>query len=157
MKKARLILSASLLTLGAFSTVTFTSCSKDDEVCATGYTGSDCKTEVRASYNGTYRGNGTDNQGGTYTNWGLQFSPVGTDATKMQLVVLDGNNASTVLLNITLTSNTSYTVESKTIGNLTYSGSGTIGSTNASLSLTQVTQGNPPTTIVFSFNNMIRQ
>ena len=55
MKKARLILSASLLTLGAFSAITFSSCSKDD-VCPVGYTGEDCKTLVRDQFIGVYVG-----------------------------------------------------------------------------------------------------
>lgn len=158
MRKARLILSASLLTIGAFSAVTFSSCSKDDKVCNTGYTGSDCKTEVRASYNNTYRGNGSDNAGGTYTNWALKFNSVGTDATKMELQVLDNNNANQLLFNVTLNSNSTYNVEPKTSGVFSYTGSGSISATNASLSLTEKdnTTGTIVTT-VYSFNNMIKQ
>ena len=57
MKKARLILSASMLSIAAFSAVTFTSCSKDDD-CAAGYEGSDCKDEIREAMIGTF--NATD-------------------------------------------------------------------------------------------------
>ncbi|MCC6187379.1 MAG: hypothetical protein IT256_09525 [Chitinophagaceae bacterium] len=39
------------LTVSALSTVTMTSCNKEETlVCDTGYEGSDCKTEVRAKY-----------------------------------------------------------------------------------------------------------
>lgn len=55
MKKARLILTASLLTVGTFAAVTFSSCSKD-EVCPVGYTGKDCKTLVRNNFLGTWNG-----------------------------------------------------------------------------------------------------
>ena len=55
MRKARLILSASLLTVGTFAAVTFSSCSKD-EVCPVGYTGKDCKTLVRNNFLGSWSG-----------------------------------------------------------------------------------------------------
>ncbi len=58
MKKARLILSASLLTIGTFSAMTFSSCSKDDKVCNTGYEGKNCDVEIRQEMIGTY--NATD-------------------------------------------------------------------------------------------------
>lgn len=54
MKKTRLFLVASLLTIGAFSTVTMTSCSKDDKICDAGYEGDDCNVEIRAKMIGTY-------------------------------------------------------------------------------------------------------
>ena len=44
MRSIRHILLASVLTVSAFSTVTFTSCKKDDDGCAVGYEGTDCKT-----------------------------------------------------------------------------------------------------------------
>lgn len=55
MKKARLILATAVLTVGAFSAITFSSCSKD-EVCPVGYTGKDCKTLVRDAFIGTWSG-----------------------------------------------------------------------------------------------------
>lgn len=66
MKKARLILAASLLTIGGFATVTMSSCSSDDKVCNTGYEGDDCKTLSRAKFIGQWQGDevctvGTDN------------------------------------------------------------------------------------------------
>jgi hypothetical protein len=56
MRKARLILSASLLTIGTFSAVTFSSCSKDDKICNVGYEGTDCKTQSRAKFVGMWKG-----------------------------------------------------------------------------------------------------
>jgi len=58
MKKARLILSASLLAIGTFSAMTFSSCSKD-EVCPVGYEGKNCDTEMRAKFIKTWSANET--------------------------------------------------------------------------------------------------
>lgn len=49
MKKARLILTASMLTIAGFASVTMTSCSKD-EVCPAGYEGSKCDVEMRTKF-----------------------------------------------------------------------------------------------------------
>lgn len=62
MKKARLILTASLLSVGTFSAITFSSCSKD-EVCPVGYEGKKCDTEMRAKFIKSWSANevaGTD-------------------------------------------------------------------------------------------------
>ncbi len=56
MKKARLILTASMLTIAGFTAVTFSSCSKDDKVCPAGYEGSDCKTLSRINLSATWTG-----------------------------------------------------------------------------------------------------
>lgn len=158
MKKARLILTASMLTIAGFSAVTLSSCSKDDQTCLTGYEGSDCKTEVRTKYYNSYRGTGSDNSGGTYTNWALKFNALGTDATKMQLQVVDNNNAPQLLFNVTLSTNTTYTVEPKTDGAFSYTGNGSINTTNASLTLTEKdnTTGTIVTT-VYTFANMNKE
>lgn len=54
MRKARLILSASLLTIGTFSAVTFSSCSKDDPICPTGMEGKNCDVEIRTKFLGSW-------------------------------------------------------------------------------------------------------
>jgi hypothetical protein len=157
MKKTRLILAASMLAIGAFTTTTMTSCSKDDQICNTGFSGSDCKTQVRDTYNNTYRGTGTDNLGGTYTNWNLRFTSQGTDATKMSLEVLDENNANKLLFDIVLTSNTTYMITPKTSGAFSYDGNGSISATNASLTINEKdnTTGTIVTT-VYTFPNMTK-
>lgn len=157
MRSIRHILLASVLTVSAFSTVTFTSCKKDDDGCAVGYTGSNCKTEVRASYYNTYKGNGSDNAGNTYTNFSLRFSSLGTDPLKMTMIVQDATTAPVVAASVTLTSNTTFTVDNTTIGTYTYSGTGTINESSASLSLTEVEAGTPPVTTVYTFSNMLKQ
>ena len=56
MKKTRLFLAAALLTIGGFSMVTMSSCSKDDETCNVGYEGKDCKTLSRTKFIGQWQG-----------------------------------------------------------------------------------------------------
>lgn len=157
MKKVRFIASTMVLALAGFATLTMTSCSKDED-CLVGYEGNDCKTEVRSNYNHTYRGNGTNSWGETYTNWALRFSSLGTEATKMKLELLDENDANVLLFNVTLTTNSTYTIEPKTTGNNSYEGQGTISATNASLTLTERNNSTGQVeTTVFTFNNMIRE
>lgn len=59
MRKARLILSASLLTIGTFSAMTFSSCSKDDVVCPTGMEGKNCDVQMRTKFIKTWSANET--------------------------------------------------------------------------------------------------
>ncbi|PSK88821.1 hypothetical protein [Taibaiella chishuiensis] len=54
MKKARLLLTASMLTIAGFASVTLTSCSKDDKICNEGYEGSNCDVEVRTKFLGQW-------------------------------------------------------------------------------------------------------
>lgn len=158
MKSVKQIAFAALLTLGAFGAVTMTSCNKnDDTTCAVGYEGSDCKTEVRTNYAGTYTGSGYDSDGGTYTNWGLVFAASGTDATAMTMNLVDENNSPQLLFTVTLKTNTTFTVDSKTSGTYTYSGTGTISTSAATLSLTETdnSTGTAVTTI-YTFSNMVK-
>lgn len=161
MKKARLILSASLLTMGAFSAMTFTSCSKDDETCLVGFTGDDCKTEIRTQYYNTYRGSGSyqgsDGSSDTYTDWALRFNALGTDATKMRLNLLDANDAVQMSFDVTLTTNTTFSLVEKVDGNSTFTGSGTVNGTTASLTINETESGVIVNTYVYTFNNMIKE
>jgi hypothetical protein len=156
MRSIRHILLASVLTVSAFSAVTFTSCKKDDNGCAVGYTGSNCKTEVRTTYYNTYKGNGSDNTGDTYTNFSIRFSALGTDPLKMSMVLQDATTAPVVAATVTLTSNTTFTVDQTSISGYTYTGTGTVNESSASLSLTEV-GGTPSTTVVYTFSNMLKQ
>lgn len=60
MKSIKNIALTALLTIGAFGVVTFTSCKKDDEGCATGYEGTDCKTLMTAKFVGTWTASDTE-------------------------------------------------------------------------------------------------
>lgn len=64
MKKARLILSASMIALMGLSAVTFSSCTKDSEDCAVGYTGKNCGDEIRTPMLGTYNATDVDDATG---------------------------------------------------------------------------------------------
>lgn len=153
MKSIRNIAFSSLIALGAFGTVTYTACNKDeckDVVCqnggtcvsgncscTVGYEGTNCETQVRTKYYHTYRGTGSDNMGGTYTNSGLRFYKVGDDAKTFGLEVIDNNNAIIVALTVTLQSNTTYNIVQKTDGKYTYTGTGTINENTATATINQ--------------------
>lgn len=77
MKKARLILSASMIALMGLSAVTFSSCSKDDD-CAVGYTGKNCDEEIRTPMLGNYSAKDTatvltGNPNKDYLNYSLKI------------------------------------------------------------------------------------
>lgn len=181
MKSFKHIALTALLTAGSFGAVLYTSCNKDackDVVCqnsgtcsdgkctcVTGYTGTNCETIYRAGYANTYKGNGTDNLGGTYNNFKMIFAATGTDVTKMTLTIQDATSASAgvpdlpiVLSNFSATSSTfTITSTSQTSGGVTYTytGSGTISGTTASMSLIET-----PSTgsaITYTFNNFAKQ
>jgi|GEM_PF-790322 len=164
MKSVKHLAVAALLTMGAFGAVTMVSCSKDDDTtCPTGYEGSDCKTEVRTQYAYTYKGNGTytstdpNDPSGSFTNWGIAFSPNGTDATSMNMQLLDANLASQLAFTVTLKSNTTFTVDAKTSGNNSYTGSGTVNTTSASLTLTETNNASgTTTTTTYTFSDMVK-
>lgn len=172
MKSIRNIVLSAFLTIGAFTAITYTACNKDeckDVVCnnggtcvsgvcqcTTGFTGTNCETQIRSKYFNTYKGNGSDNEGGTYTNWSLKFYSVGSDALGMGMDLLDDNNASQGAFTIKLNTNTTFTVDAKTSGLYSYTGSGTITESTATLTLNEKTIAGTTTTI-YTFNNMLRQ
>ncbi len=174
MKSIRNIAFSALLTIGAFTTVTYTSCNKDeckdvvcqnggtcDEntgncICTTGFTGTNCETQVRTKYFNTYKGNGTDNEGNTYTGWSLKFYTVGTDALSIALDVLDDNNSPQLSFTAKLNTNTTFTIDPKNSGLYSYTGNGTINETSATLTVNEKTLTGTTTTI-YTFNNMIKQ
>ncbi len=157
MKKVRVISTAAMLALLSVGSMTFTSCTPEDEICPVGMEGKKCDQEVRANYYNTYRGNATDNDGGTYTNWALRFSNGGTDATKLKLEVLDNVNANQFLFTATLKTNTTYEITPTTISGFNYTGQGSISGTNASFTLTEVDPSGATQTYIYSFNNFIKE
>lgn len=167
MKSIRNIALSALLTVGAFSTVVYTSCNKDackDVVCKNGgtcvsgtcscpfaYSGTNCETEVRSTYYNTYKGNGTDNDGMTYTGWSLKFYKVGDDAKTLGMDLLTNTNLSVAALTVTLQSATTFNVVGQTIAGTAFTGSGSINATTASLTLVATESGDVTT---FTFTNM---
>ena len=131
--------------------------------CPTGSKGTFCDTVYRDGYNNTYKGNGTDNKGQTYWKSKLIFSNSGKSLTSMGVDVIVDTTADISMnglpLPVTLTdfnaTSESFTIPSITKtgydGAFTYSGSGTITDTTATLVLTVVY----PTAITttYSFSN----
>lgn len=174
MKLIRHIALTTMLTVGAFSVITYTSCNKDNCknvvcenggtcnstdgscTCPTGYSGSTCGTAVRTTYVGTYKGNGSDNNGGSYSGWSMVFATSGTDAKAMSMTLLDANNAAQLAFTVTLATNTTFTVDAKTNGNYSYTGSGSIDGNTASLTLTE-TDNTTSNVLVYTFSNMLKQ
>lgn len=175
MKSIRNIAFSVLLTLGAFSAVTYTSCNKDECkdvvcqnggtcnetdgscTCATLYQGTNCETQVRSTYNGnTYQGDGVDSDGDTYTGWRAKFTTVGTTASAMQLDLTNNNNVQAFSLDIVLNSNTTFTITPKNDNGSTISGNGTISATTATLVL-NIKENGGTTTLVVTFSNMVKK
>ncbi len=170
MKSLRNIALSAIMTIGAFSAITYTSCNKDeckDVVCQNGgtcvsgkcscpyaYEGTNCETQVRTKYYNTYRGNGVDSDGDTYSNWGLKFYQSSDDAKTLGMDLLTNTNMSVAALKVTLQSATTFTVNEQTTAGTTYTGSGTINANTATLTLTAKESG---ITITFTFANMIKQ
>ncbi len=180
MKSFRLIALSALMTVGTFSTVVYTSCTKDECkgvtcqnggtcsggtcTCPSGVGGANCETIYRTGYTNTYKGNGTAGTF-TFTNYRMVFTTVGTDLTQMNLALQDasGGSVDVPILPITLannaTSGSTFTITSTstTSGGITYTytGNGSVSGTTASMSLTET-----PSTgaaVVYTFTNMIKQ
>lgn len=175
MKLLKQIALGAFLTIGTFAAVLYTSCSKDackgvtcnnggtcsggNCTCVAGYYGSSCDSIYRNEYTNTYKGSGTDNTGGTYTNFRMVFATTGTDISQMTLTLQDatGGSAGVPVLTITLANYTatgsSFTVTSVTSGGFTYTGSGTISATSASLTLLEA----GATNTTYTFSNFAKQ
>jgi len=177
MKSLRLIALSAIVTLGSFSAILYSSCSKDackgvtclnngtcsggNCTCPSGIGGNSCETVYRTLYAYSYVGNGTDNFGGTYTSNKLTFTTGSdtTDYTKMSMQWFDHAGASVVTLPITLSNNTSngsnFSVVMTVVDTFTYTGTGTISGNTVSLSLTEATPHAPA--YVYTFNNFSKQ
>jgi hypothetical protein len=173
MKSIRNIAFSVLLTLGAFSAMTYTACNKDeckDVVCQNGgtcaegictcpyaYEGTNCETQLRAKYNGNiYVGDGVDNEGDTYTGWKAKFTNLGTDATKMTLDLTNSNGAAALSVNVTLNSKTTFTIDTKNDAGTTITGNGTISETAASV-VVNLNEVATSTTLIITFANLVKQ
>ncbi len=153
MKKVRVMSSAAMLALMSFGAMTMVSCNPDEEICPIGMDGSKCDNEVRLNYYNTYRGTAHDNAGGTYTDWALKFSNGGTEATKLQLEILNASNANQFLFSAVLSTNTTYDLVPKSVGGYNYTGKGSISANNASLTLTEVDPSGVETTTIYTFSD----
>lgn len=176
MKSVKHIALSALLTVGAFGTVLYTSCTKDECkdvvcqnggtcsegkcTCPTGVGGTNCGTIFRTTYANTYVGNGVDNEGDTYTNWRAKFTATGTDLTKMEMQLQDATGAPVVTLPIVLSdikeSGSVFTITSTSQLGATYTGTGTITGSICSISLNEKENGGTGN-IVYTFTNMAKQ
>jgi hypothetical protein len=180
MKSIKHIALGAFLTISAFCAVLYTSCTKDkckdvtcqnggtcsdgNCVCPTGVTGTNCETLYRTSYANTYKGTGTDNSGGTYTNFRMVFGVLSstTDFVTMTLTIQDaaGGAVGVPVMNITLanftTSGATYTIVSETSAGFTYTGTGSISGTTASMTLNEAPTGGGSSTI-YTFNGFVKQ
>ncbi len=122
------------------------SCTK---TCDAGYEGSDCKTETRAQYFGTWKVSGTDNSTpqGTYTNKDLTIGTNTGGVLKFSCSSIGFGLVFTATLG---SDGKTFTVDTFTSGGYTYTGSGTFTSASAmTLSLTEV-GGTPSTTTIYT-------
>ena len=122
------------------------SCTK---TCDAGYEGSDCKTEVRTKYFGSYKvsGNAVVTGGGSdvISDLIVTVTTASADVQKFNFsYVIGGDNYQ---LTGTLNENgTAFTVPSQTAQGLNYTGSGSFTTTSMSVLLTE-TDGSQVTTI----------
>jgi hypothetical protein len=177
MRKLKNILVASFLTVGAFTSMMMVSCNPDpcrdvvcnngvcDDVtgsckCDAGYEGSDCSTRTKKKFLGSYKGNGSDDQGGTYTNWKLVIGETDTtnisaatftiyNATDVQQMSFTGNISSTGII----------TLDNKTTTNFIYTnGLGSvIAGSSASITFKEADNPGGTNPYVYSFTNMAKQ
>lgn len=131
-----------ILMMAAFAAMlTITSCEK---TCDAGYEGSDCKTQIRTKYYGTYKVSGTAvNGGGSATITDLLVTVSASSTTNVQdfniTFVLGGDS---YLLKGTLKDGSAFTVPSQTANGNTYTGSGSFaGSVTMNLSLAEDNSG----------------
>lgn len=130
MKKARLILSASMLSIAAFSAVTFSSCSKDDEICPVGYEGDDCKTLSRAKFIG---------------NWsGTEDCTIGDDSYSIEIVASSASEIQVTYKNLyndgytatgTMTGTNGFSFTGTAAGGVTFSGTAELNEATGKLTV----------------------
>lgn len=151
----------SFLTMIAVATVLFfNSCEQDpckDVICVNGtcvsgicdcdagYEGSDCGTESRAQFIGTYSVSGTVacevTPDGTITNAVLSITNSASDVTK---IVINFAGQLTIIGTVT---GSSVTIESQTVGSFTYTGNGTVSGNNITMTLNEFDPSIPETCI----------
>jgi len=168
-KSAYLSLVIALVTL-AFISVTYSACKKDkckkvsclnggtckdgNCACPTGYAGNTCESETRATYYKTYKGDGLDTDGETYPANKLKFYKNGDNVNSMKVDLFDQNDNAVNMFELTLTSNTSFDIVQKVDDGVTYTGSGTISTTAATLKI-KITNGS--SVLEINFTNMTAQ
>ncbi len=117
------------------SIATLASCTK---TCDEGYEGDKCDVKIISKYTGTYSASGTDNDGGTYTNWTVIVSESSTD---VLTILINLQNAGITLNAKVAAEGGSYTIANQNISGFNYTGSGTLTSNAMTLTMTEVDGG----------------
>ncbi len=170
----RLILTL-IIASGVFCVVLYTSCKKKKDPCSgvichhggaclsgtcscpTGITGKFCDTVYKAAFANTYKGNGTDNEGVSYTNFRIVFAIADSNNTKMTMNIRDasGDSVNVPKLAVDLdgltAAGSSFTIEPNTnaTGD-TFTGYGIISAASASMTLIQTRVSGRVTSYVFN-------
>jgi hypothetical protein len=160
MKKAHLILSTTALAaFGIFALTSLGSCNKKEQTCQPLYYGPNCEGQKRTSFVGTYVGNGTDNNGNTYTGWQYKFTAPGTNASHMTMVISRGGGIMPIELGITLLTDSTFVIENNATQTHQYAGKGTMNVGIVSINWQDISTpaGGPNTTISYTFPNLVIQ
>lgn len=152
-----------ILGVAAIATIGMTSCEVDackdvdcglygecvdgDCVCDEGYTGVDCATQERATFVGnTVNLSGTVACGvsgnGTIPSTATTFSAGAGGVTKLVM-----NIGGSLAISCTVTSSTSFTVDSQTIDNYTYTGTGSLNGSVLNVTLNEQDPSVPETCV----------
>ena len=112
--------------------------------CAVGYEGTDCSTEIRAKFIGTYTVSGTVacpvTGSGTIPSTSLVITNSSASNTKIAINLLGVNLTATV-------NGSSFTIDQSTQNNFTYTGSGSISGSNLTLTLNEQDPSIPETCV----------
>ena len=107
-------------------------CATGTCTCPTGYEGTDCGTEWRTKFVGSYLTSGSDNSGNTYTNIPTTIASSSSAETKFVLTV-----SGTFTWTCTTTSSTAFTLDATSFSGYSYTGNGTINGNQVALSINE--------------------
>lgn len=183
MKSIKYIITSAFVTLSVFGAVIYSSCSKDTCgavtclnkgtcsgglcMCTEGIGGNNCETIYRNKYAYVYSGNASfassviDSAYVNFidTNNTLSFAPT-NDTTNYNTMMLTwrGTGSYGATMAITLSNNNSagsnFTIEKTVVDTVYYTGSGTVSSNSASLTLKEWHRNSP--SIIISLHNFTR-
>lgn len=132
-------MAASMLTLGAFSMVTFSSCGKDEKVCEVGYEGDDCKTLMRDKFVGNWTGKDICTSGEYPIDLGVERSSV---SEINALVSNPGGFGGTIRITGTVINSTTLEFTNQDVGeNRTLNGKMTISASGNDLAFSYTVNG----------------
>lgn len=162
----KIVVTALIMLIMELITV-YTSCKKDDcknvvckneGICKNGnctcpfaYKGNRCDDEIRSSYYNTYKGTGTDSDGGVYSNWTLRFYKLSDDARVLGLELRTNNDSVRSALTVQLQNANDFVIQRQNNSATQLSGYGTISNDKATLHITDSS-----TSLVINFNEMLK-